>query len=632
MQDLTIKSFRQQMELLIQSSDMESLRVLVMDTFSSLEQISNKFSQEDHLLDILELQHIYTVLANSMSVSFLNATTTLLDHVKHAIQPISPGRTGAFLAILMNPLFLNPDFMAPILSKLCFILSNLEKSQRFEFALIVQESIIKSFPKKEEQSHYFLQLITLLHQFLTLRVLSLDVNTENLQDDDGAVACIQTLGIFSAINETNGFIPFYEFYNESVEAALELKDDYPKWKAKEGFSICNYPFLLSAEVKSDILRIESMIQMRHELQDAFFRAMFIGVNSPYLQLEIRREEIIRDTLYQLETKTKHDLKKQLRVSFVGEEGIDEGGVQKEFFQLVISKIFHSDYGMFSTTESGTVSWFANCVVDKDLLREYKLLGLLFGLAIYNGVILDIRFPVVLYKKLLGCTIGLDDLLEIDSQLHRGLKQLLEFDGDVNEVYNRSFVVEIEDSLGNKREHALKDNGSNISVDNDNRLEYVNLYADFLINRLYEDQFQAFKEGFDTILQSTAITLFRAEELMQAICGSPSLDFEELEKSTKYDGFEADAPVVRYFWEIVKEFTDEQKKQLLFFTTGSDRVPIGGLGKLQFIIGKNGLDSDRVPTSHTCFNVLLLSEYSSKEKLKDRLLTALANCNCGFFLN
>jgi hypothetical protein len=84
-----------------------------------------------------------------------------------------------------------------------------------------------------------------------------------------------------------------------------------------------------------------MIQMRHELQDAFFRAMFIGVNSPYLQrigvltkVEIRRDFIVRDTLFQLDGKSKHDLKKQLRITFFGEEGIDEGGVQKGITQLI----------------------------------------------------------------------------------------------------------------------------------------------------------------------------------------------------------------------------------------------------------------------------------------------------------
>jgi ubiquitin-protein ligase E3 A len=41
----------------------------------------------------------------------------------------------------------------------------------------------------------------------------------------------------------------------------------------------------------------------------------------------------------------HDLKKQLYVEFAGEQGLDEGGVSKEFFQLVVEHIFNPDYGM-----------------------------------------------------------------------------------------------------------------------------------------------------------------------------------------------------------------------------------------------------------------------------------------------
>ena len=49
---------------------------------------------------------------------------------------------------------------------------------------------------------------------------------------------------------------------------------------------------------------------------------------------------------------------------------------------------------------------------------------------------------------------------------------------------------------------------------------------------------------------------------------------------------------RNFWEIVREFTDVQRKKLLAFITGSDRIPVGGLAKLKLIIVKNGPDSDR----------------------------------------
>ena len=39
---------------------------------------------------------------------------------------------------------------------------------------------------------------------------------------------------------------------------------------------------------------------------------------------------------------------------------------------------------FSTTHSGS-------------LREYNLIGVLMGLAVYNGIILDLRFPHICYK-------------------------------------------------------------------------------------------------------------------------------------------------------------------------------------------------------------------------------------------
>lgn len=62
--------------------------------------------------------------------------------------------------------------------------------------------------------------------------------------------------------------------------------------------------------------------------------------------------------------------------------------------------------------------------------------------------------------------------------------------------------------------------------------------------------------------------------------------------------------------------------------GSDRVPVGGMSRLKLVIARNGSDSDRLPTSHTCYNVLLLPEYTTREKLEERLLKAI-NYSKGF---
>ena len=121
----------------------------------------------------------------------------------------------------------------------------------------------------------------------------------------------------------------------------------------------------------------------------------------------------------------------------------------------------------------------------------------------------------------------------------------------------------------------------------------------------------------------AIELFTAEELELLVCGNPTLDFEALEKVTHYDdGFEEDSPVIKHFWEVVHGFTEEEKRLLLKFATGSDRAPINGLSSLTFVISKNGTDAERLPTSHTCFNHLLLPEYGTKEILEEKLRTAI----------
>lgn len=66
---------------------------------------------------------------------------------------------------------------------------------------------------------------------------------------------------------------------------------------------------------------------------------------------MRRDRLIDDALVELEmiaVENPSDLKKQLVVEFEGEQGVDEGGVSKEFFQLIVEEIFNPDYGMFTT--------------------------------------------------------------------------------------------------------------------------------------------------------------------------------------------------------------------------------------------------------------------------------------------
>jgi ubiquitin-protein ligase E3 A len=120
-----------------------------------------------------------------------------------------------------------------------------------------------------------------------------------------------------------------------------------------------------------------------------------------------------------------------------------------------------------------------------------------------------------------------------------------------------------------------------------------------------------------------VSFFKPEELEQLIIGSKLLDFDNLQKKCKFrGGFNAEHPFVQNFFEVLNEFDEVQQRMFLSFSTGSDRSPVGGLGKLVFYLERQGGDAELLPEAHTCFNHLIIPEYATKEKLKEKMLLAI----------
>ncbi|VDP58605.1 unnamed protein product [Schistosoma mattheei] len=205
--------------------------------------------------------------------------------------------------------------------------------------------------------------------------------------------------------------------------------------------------------------------------------------------------------------------------------------------------------------------------------------------------------------------------------------MLEYEyDDIENVFGCSFAVNYLDPFGNVITHELKPDGAKIPVTKENRKEYVDLYSSFLLNDSVKKQFNAFRRGFQMVVDESPLTfLFRPDELELLVRGSPVYDFNELERVTTYEEYTSDSTVIKNFWSIVHSMTKEQKKQLLQFSTGSDRVPVGGMSKMKFTIARQGSDTNRLPSAHTCFNILLLPEYQSLEKLQQSLLLAITHC-------
>ena len=131
-----------------------------------------------------------------------------------------------------------------------------------------------------------------------------------------------------------------------------------------------------------------------------------GMGGMYLLLQVDRHNLIEDTLKQISQSTV-SLKKPLRVMFKGEPGVDEGGVKKEFFQLLIRQLFDPDFGMFLYNEKERLYWFNGRTHEPNI--NFELIGILMGLALYNNVLLEANFPLACYKKLLFQKPNFDDL-------------------------------------------------------------------------------------------------------------------------------------------------------------------------------------------------------------------------------
>ncbi|CDQ61589.1 unnamed protein product [Oncorhynchus mykiss] len=104
----------------------------------------------------------------------------------------------------------------------------------------------------------------------------------------------------------------------------------------------------------------------------------------------------------------------------------------------------------------------------------------------------------------------------------------------------------------------------------------------------------------------------------------------LQKAAQYEGYSKTDPTIRAFWDVVLAFPLELQKKLLHFSTGSDRVPVGGMADLNFKISKIDASTDWLPISHTCFNQICLPTYKNKKELKQKLTIAISNAE-GFGL-
>lgn len=538
----------------------------------------------------------------------------------------------ASLILLANPLLDEPELQIPVFYPLLKGMGR-DSSPRLQKRMADLLS--------EVDAAHIEPLVRRLQQYITIQ------QTVNTADpfDIHTFAAFSVMRIFHEANELHRTIDFRAFYNDAVNMmdhellVTHLRHWGPIAGRSSELTVVDFPFLLNPSLKTVILRLVSQMEQRESQREAVLRlSLFSEHVVPFFVLRVHREHILLSALNGLSNAPVQELMKPLRVVFEGEEGVDEGGVRKEFFQIIVRDLFDPSFGMFVYNEETRSYWFNRNSLEND--SEFRLIGLLLGLAIYNDVILDIHFPLVVYKKLLGGVPSLDDMKRMDVSLGNSLQQLLDFEGDVEAALGMTFEVTY-DAFGEKKTYnlmsildaegapagasAAASASSPPIVTDKNRRLYVDLYVKDALDFSVRRQFDEFAKGFRTLVKPQMLALFEPDELELLVCGNPHLDFDALEENAQYDdGYTAESLPIRWFWTAVKKMPLDEKKKVLFFITGSDRAPVGGLGQLRLIIIRQGPDSEKLPTAHTCFNLLLLPEYSSLERLEQKLQVAIHN--------
>jgi hypothetical protein len=140
---------------------------------------------------------------------------------------------------------------------------------------------------------------------------------------------------------------------------------------------------------------------------------------------------------------------------------------------------------------------------------------------------------------------------------------------------------------------------------------------------------SFVEGLSNVLPVEILAILSGEELRDMMCGNPDVDVDLLRRVVEYEGYEESDPVIQYFWDTLREFTNDERKSFLQFVWARNRLPMKESDfdapfKIQRENSKNGNGDQALPSASTCFFSLALPEYSSQKQLKDKLLFAINN--------
>ena len=228
----------------------------------------------------------------------------------------------------------------------------------------------------------------------------------------------------------------------------------------------------------------------------------------HLRLNVRRAHLLHDSIEAVMSLSRVDLRKVWRFEFLGEVGIDAGGLAREWFQLVTEAIFDPDMGLWLSTSTNQMAMRMNPSSEiscpEDHLIYFRFMGRVMGKALLDGQLVSGHMVRHMYKHLVGWPIAFDDLELADEGYYNSLISLLKVDNVEDMCLDFTFT---EDALGMNKVVELIEGGADVNVTNDNLPEFLECNLKYHLMDRVKPQLTELLLGFYDVIPEPLLTIF-----------------------------------------------------------------------------------------------------------------------------
>ena len=384
--------------------------------------------------------------------------------------------------------------------------------------------------------------------------------------------------------------------------------------SKKYIPITKSKFSIQETLEDKITKLKSEIKSKK-----------ISWEEGFCQLNLTRNNLLKESMAQIQNV---NLKKELKINFKGEVSYDAGGIMREWFTTIFQTLEADKLKLFIISDSNEFSYIINPFLshNKENLEYFAFIGKLIAKALFDNITVNICFNKLIYKMILQEEINFNDLLFIDYTLYTSLKNLKEIGLSQNNNLEVYYSLEMKDVYNHTHSLELVNKGREIPLTNID--DYIKKRINFMIG-LYEPFIKEIRDNIYAYFSKEVITSFTSDEFELILNGRPFIDIEEWKIFTEYnEPYNANHYIIKWFWDILKDLNQKELSNILLFSTGSGRVPLGGFAVLES--NRGNISRFRIEMSpyekgfknfikaHTCFNRIDIPLYKNKEEMVEMI--------------